>query len=176
MGPISQKRLTVIFPPLAQKIVEMEKQIGEQIGIVQGWRLPVEQDALYAQGRMILAAVNIKRKLVNWAPLTDEQNRKIVTNAPMGYSWHEYGLAVDVVPLDTATLEPDWNANHPVWQKMLEIGKSLGLLSGISWKDEPHWQLTGRFPASPDDEARDIMKKGGMKAVWLAAVIGGVAK
>jgi hypothetical protein len=144
--------------------------MSESLGVTQGLRDDDEQMALWAQGRMQLDQVNALRAKVLWAPITEAANEKPVTNARPGYSWHPFGMAVDVVPEDSSG-QPDWNVNHPVWQELVTKGEALGLTSGISWKDEPHFQLVGRFPVTPNDEVRAICKQGGIKAVWDAAGI-----
>lgn len=70
-----------------------------------------EQAALYAQGRT--------------AP------GKRVTNAPPGKSAHNYGLALDVVPMVNG--KPDWDGSHPVWQTIGDIGIECGL----QWAGSP---------------------------------------
>jgi hypothetical protein len=55
---------------------------------------------------------------------------------------------------------------------MGSIGKSLGLFWGGDFQhnpDEPHFQLTGKFPVSPNDEVRQIFLQAGMSAVWREA-------
>jgi peptidoglycan L-alanyl-D-glutamate endopeptidase CwlK len=154
MEHISEARLTLICPKLADKIrtlAEMLAQEGNLIRVVQGLRSWTEQDALYAMGRT--------------AP------GKIVTNVKGGYSWHCFGMAVDCVPSINGcelAYHPDWNKNSSrVWGRMIEVGKSLGLTCGALWRtfpDAPHFQLTGRFPAGgPNDEVRQLFKDGGME-------------
>lgn len=129
--------------------IQLEAE-GIVIRVTQSLRPWATQEALYAQGRT--------------AP------GSIVTNAEPGFSWHNFGLAVDVAPFDGAL--PDWNITHPVWQRLVSVGDSLGLLSGAEWRtfpDWPHFQLTGRFPVTPDDEVRYLFKEGGLQAVWDAA-------
>src|SRR5262249_39788251 len=94
---------------------------------------------------------------------------RIVTNAPGGHSWHNFGCAVDLYPFNPdGTI--DWNSSHPQWKRMEEVGVSLGLTSGANWVrlvDAPHFQLTGRFPENaPDDEARMIYQDEGAQAFW----------
>jgi hypothetical protein len=50
------------------------------------------------------------------------------------------------------------------------VGESLGLVSGISWKDEPHFELTGKYPSDPTQEVQDLFTSGGLPAVWAAVV------
>jgi hypothetical protein len=114
--------------------------------VTQGLRSWNEQAKLYAQGRTVPG--------------------KIVTDAPPGHGWHNFAMAVDVVPLDPL---PDWNLTHPVWKRLVEVGESLGLQSGSEWRtfpDWPHLQITGRFPASPNDEVRQIFLQAGIQGVW----------
>lgn len=70
-----------------------------------------EQAALYAQGRTA--------------------SGRIVTNAQPGQSAHNYGLALDVVPIVNG--KPDWDGGHPVWH---QIG-GLGQLRGLQWLGAP---------------------------------------
>lgn len=170
MGPISEERLATVHPKLAALIHTLDTQMSEPLGVTQGRRDDAEQEALYAQGRGTLELVNHLRELVGWAPITAEENAETVTDAKPGYSWHGPGLAVDVVPLDSSQ-DPDWDSNHPVWKELVEKGEALGLTSGISWHDEPHFQLTGRFGITPDDEVRQLMASGGVEAVWAASGI-----
>jgi predicted transcriptional regulator len=55
------------------------------------------------------------------------------------------------------------------WQRMLAVGNSVGLVEGAEWRtfpDWPHFQLTGKWPVTPDDEVRQVFLDGGMLAVW----------
>ena len=171
LGPVSIQRLAQVHPALSHKISTLESIMSEPIGVTQGLRTSKEQLALYSQGRNGLAFVNQLRQAVGWSPLTDTENVR-VTDAPPGFTWHEFGLAVDVVPFESNG-QPDWDEQHPVWQEIVTKGTGLGLTSGKSWKDEPHLQLTGIFPvAAPTDAVRQLFKQGGLPAVWQAAQIG----
>lgn len=155
MDSISEARLQLICPALADKIHSLAAMLEDE-GIVfrvtQGLRSWNDQDKLYQQGRSLPG--------------------KIVTNAPAGHSWHEFGLAVDVVPMNQDPPQPDWDTSHPAWQRLIQVGESLGLYSGSEFvhiKDNPHFQLTGTFPLSPNDEARQLFRDQGMEAVWIEA-------
>jgi peptidoglycan L-alanyl-D-glutamate endopeptidase CwlK len=149
----SVKRLLEVYTGLAQKIIKLDSLIPSvNLQVSQGLRTWADQDALYAKGRT--------------------EPGEIVTNAPGGYSWHEFGLAVDVFPADVISGAPDWNPSHPSWAKIIEAAPSLNLVSGSCWKycpDYPHLQYTGIFPVTPTDEARELFKQGGLQAVWNAA-------
>lgn len=81
-----------------------------------------EQAALYAQGRS--------------AP------GHVVTDAPAGRSAHNYGLALDIVPIING--KPDWNGKDPVWAQIGAIGQAAGLEwagePGFPFPEEPHFQ------------------------------------
>lgn len=152
MDAVSEARLELICPALAAKIRQMADMLKDEFPfrVTQGLRSWDEQAKLYAQGRT--------------AP------GKIVTNAPPGHSYHNFGLAVDVVPM--TELGPDWNLSHPQWQRLVAVGTSLGLTAGAGFRtfpDYPHFQLTGSLPISPDDEVRQCFLDGGMVAVWKQA-------
>lgn len=67
---------------------------------------------------------------------------KVVTNAKPGDSFHNYGLAFDVVPRAYKS-QPDWNPSGEAWGKIGVIGKRLGLVWGGDWTkpDKPHFHL-----------------------------------
>jgi peptidoglycan L-alanyl-D-glutamate endopeptidase CwlK len=153
LDAISTARLQLVSPSLAASIKQMDVILSQEnivFRVTQGLRTCAEQNALYAQGRA--------------AP------GSIVTNAKGGESWHNYGVAVDLVPMDQEPPQPDWNIQHPVWQRMITVGKSLGLYSGSDFaclKDWPHFQRTGRFPiGAPDAEAYQIYIDEGAMAFW----------
>jgi peptidoglycan L-alanyl-D-glutamate endopeptidase CwlK len=93
-----------------------------------------EQDALYAQGRTKAGAK--------------------VTNARGGASYHNYGLAIDIVLLvdkdkngsfETASWETNKDFDNDKiadWMEIVAIFKRYGFEAGIDWKfmDAPHFQ------------------------------------
>lgn len=104
--------------PLVDKFLKNAKDQGIDLMITAGLRTFDEQNILYAQGRT-----------------TDG---KIITKAKAGQSFHNYGLAVDVVPI--VNKKADWNSK--LWGKIGEIGESVGFEWGGRWKfiDKPHFQ------------------------------------
>jgi peptidoglycan L-alanyl-D-glutamate endopeptidase CwlK len=79
-----------------------------------------EQAALYAQGRT--------------------KPGHIVTNAKAGHSAHNYGLALDIVPMVNG--KPDWHGSDPIWKQIGELGMAAGLTwlgaPGSSFPEKPH--------------------------------------
>ena len=66
-----------------------------------------------------------------------------VTNAKGGQSFHNFKVAIDVVPL--VNKKADWNSKD--WPKIGEIGKKIGFFWGNDWKtfkECAHFQYTGK--------------------------------
>lgn len=88
-----------------------------------------------------------------------------VTNAQSNmFSWHGYGLAVDVIHRTK-----EWNVPDDWFARVAVIFKRHGCKWGGDWKsrDLPHFQW-GLCMASPSDRARELMRTGGVLAVWEA--------
>lgn len=153
MDKISEDRLRDVHPVLARRIRQMADIVAVDrppvtLRVTQGLRTWGEQAQLYAQGRSVPG--------------------RIVTNAEPGHSWHQYGLAVDVVPLGLEG-QPDWNILHPIWQRLIAVGTGLGLVAGglfRSFVDYPHFQLTGTLPVAPDVEVRETFGQSGIAGIW----------
>lgn len=152
MDAISEARLGLVSPDLAALVRQLAERLALEnitIRVTQGLRTIAEQNALYAQGRT--------------------EPGKIVTHAAGCSSWHVLGCAVDVAPMDDGI--PDWDESHPAWGRIVALGESLGLRSGISWKDEPHFELTGTYPPDPPQMIQDLFNAGGLQAVWDTVVL-----
>lgn len=101
------------FRQLAQNFIEdAENQLGITLRIVQGLRTFAQQQAIYNQGRTTPG--------------------EIVTKAKAGQSYHNYGIAIDVVPLIDGKM--DWEYS---FEKLVPFAANYG----ITWG--------GNFP-SPD--------------------------
>lgn len=155
MNENSEKQLIGIVPALDAKVRDLADAFGKQfpddeLEVVQGVRSYADQAKEYAQGRT--------------AP------GKIVTHAPPGHSMHEYGFAVDVCPVSLKS-KTNWDPTNPMWAWLAQKGVDLGLTVGAHFvhcpPDLPHFQLTGRFPPSPDQEMRELYAVLGMKSVWV---------
>ena len=131
--------------PMVTALLEQCEAAGIPCDVVQSTRTMSEQERIYAQGRT--------------AP------GNVVSNAKPGDSYHNYGLAVDIVPRVYRSL-PSWNPSGPLWARVGEIGKNIGLEWGGDWssKDLPHFQLT----AAPLSELKAYWKK--FQAVMPIAV------
>jgi len=139
---VSSRRITDCHPmlqPLVHKFQENCIRAGLDVLITCTWRAPVEQAALYAQGRT--------------------RPGKIVTNARPGESAHNFmlnglpaALAIDVVPLRNG--KPVWGLGgdgideNPadderddleLWQRVVKAGEDAGLESASRWQSFKEW-------------------------------------
>ncbi len=151
MDAASERELARLNPVMAERIrataADLRAQgINVMVAPKGGMRTFAEQDQLYAQGR------------------TAPGNR--VTNVRGGGSYHNYGLAVDLVPT-TANGRPTWNASNETWNKIGAAGERQGLEWGGRWSsfpDRPHFQMTGGTRSASD--LRSTYQNGGLNAVW----------
>jgi len=145
-----QQKLQLVHPELARRVRRLQQVLvgrGVPIRVTSGIRTFAEQDALYAQGRTTPG--------------------DIVTKARGGQSNHNFGLAVDVVPLVGG--RPNWNVPLTTWQTIGEEGKRAGLSWGGDWKgfvDRPHLELPVGMSIQ---ECLRIYQQGGLAAVWMEA-------
>lgn len=115
----------------ANALIQRSYAQGIPIVITQGVRTMAEQNALYAQGR--------------------SKPGSIVTNARGGFSYHNYGLAIDFALLLPDGRSVSWDmkrdgnqSNVPDWQEVVREAKGLGFEWGGDWtsfKDYPHLQM-----------------------------------
>lgn len=106
----------------AHAMIDLCRIVGIQVLVTNGYRTNDDQDNLYTWGRT--------------------QYGSIITYARGGLSYHNYGLAFDVVSLDKQN-KPQWDDTLEVWATMGRIGQSVGLRWGGTWKksDLSHFEL-----------------------------------
>jgi len=140
----TQDRIALLHPKIRQEIEAIIKEANTvltgraSVRISQGLRTIAEQNALYAQGRT-------------------DKTKKIVTNAKGGSSFHNYGLAVDIVLiLDGKTAswddKTDFDGDKASdWMEVVAIFKKYGYGWGgdfRSIKDSPHFEKSFGYTTS----------------------------
>lgn len=120
------KGIDALQPGLKEIYIKLEKRmkkLGKPIYISEGFRTAKRQDDYYSRGRTT--------------------GGKIITNAKGLQSYHNYGLAFDVIFKDYAWSPPSsrW------WASLGREGKKLGLEWGGDWtfKDYPHFEYHPTF-------------------------------
>jgi len=137
MDKITLDRIQTLHPKVREEALQIYNEINAAltgratVRFAQTLRTIDEQNALYAQGRT--------------------KPGSIVTNAKGGSSYHNYGLAIDIVLIiDGKTASWDMSTDFdidkvPDWMECVKIFKSHGWEWGGDWKsikDYPHFQKT----------------------------------
>lgn len=142
MDKITLDRIALLHPKLREEALDIYKEICEELKGRAMCRFSftlrnfAEQDALYAQGRT--------------------KPGKIVTKAKGGQSYHNYGLAIDIVLLvdkdKNGTYEAaSWDVKTDFdgdgksdWMEAVAVFKRYGWEWGGDWRfvDQPHFQKT----------------------------------
>jgi peptidoglycan L-alanyl-D-glutamate endopeptidase CwlK len=129
----SGKNIETLHPMVREKAWEfMEKTTaylkehhpGVQVKIISGTRSYEEQDELYRQGR--------------------RKPGRIVTNAPGGFSNHNFGIAFDIGLFRSG----HYLEESSIYRELGSVGESIGFEWGGRWKrfcDEPHYQLRPKW-------------------------------
>jgi len=130
------ERINLLHPKVREEVLELYYAITRALTgrcycrFSYTLRTFAEQDAIYAQGRT--------------------KPGKIVSNARGGYSYHNYGLAIDIVLIKDGK-EAIWDTKGDYdgdgrsdWQEVVTIFKQYGWEWGGDWnfKDYPHFQKT----------------------------------
>jgi hypothetical protein len=132
--------LNSLHPYFRDQIIELIRQCkakGIELAVVEAYRTPSKQNEYRSMG-------------------------KKYTRSSGGYSKHQYGLAIDVVPIvDSVAV---WD-NLALWKKIGTTGERLGLRWGGRWRhpyDPGHFEWTnglsgyqlaqGLFPKAPKEE------------------------
>lgn len=135
----NEEHINTLHPemrPLAKRFLEDAKKEGIDLKIIASRRTFDEQQALYDKGRTTPGP--------------------IVTKAKPGQSFHNYDLAIDVVPIVNG--KADWNSKQ--WANIGVIGTAAGLQWGGAWKnfkDLPHFE----YPKDTKYQQLLALKKNG---------------
>lgn len=136
MDAVTLKRIELVHPKVHDEVLAIYNEINEALTgraicrFAYTLRTNAEQDALYAQGRT--------------------KPGKIVTWAKAGQSFHNFGLAIDIVLIIDGK-EASWDMLKDFdgdkvadWMECVAIFKKHGWEWGGNWtkKDYPHFQKT----------------------------------
>lgn len=137
---INSRDLDILSDPVrlrAKLLISECKRQGIDLLVTSTYRDYESQQALYNQGRTTIG--------------------NIVTNAKPGESFHNFKCAFDVVPLVNG--KPVWDSRDPIWKRIGEIGKSVGLDWAGEWKtfkETAHFQYTGGLTLKDLQEGKEV--------------------
>ena len=160
-GPERCRVLKYLHPCMRDKIesaLDECHQKGLMVHVFESYRTPLRQKQLWGKGR-------------------NDPGRK-VTNAQAMQSWHNYGLAFDLVfdgdERDGIQWSWEGDYNNEVvggdkrsdYMRVGEIFESYGFEWAVRWKtfkEMPHFQMVNGLTVQ---EAEKIFNEGGLAAVW----------
>ena len=145
--PQRQSSILSLAPKFQTAINQVTFNMGASALVYETIRTPERQQWLYGFGRDY------------------DDGRGIITNAQSAqYSWHFFGLAVDIIH---HTLE--WEAPQSWWKALANAYVRYGQTAGGNWRraDTPHGQWGG-CRTTPSDLGRQLYANGGVGAVWTA--------
>jgi peptidoglycan L-alanyl-D-glutamate endopeptidase CwlK len=173
---LSQPALSKVHPILKGRVEELIVVLADEahlyFGAHMGLRSYEVQAALYAQGRLHYLEVNQLRQKAGLPRILPAEAEKKVTNAPAGSSFHNYGLAVDIVEdgdPNRAGIQWSW-ASNKAYLKIGQYTKRVNLEWGGFWRsaiDYPHVQLTAGLTWQQAKQMYSPNIAGmGMKVIW----------
>lgn len=172
-NPLDNK-LSTVHPELARRwrlvAADMLKMYGETLIIAEAFRSPAQQLNFWKIGR---------KQLANGAWIIVDA-KAVVTRAPPGSSWHEFGLA-----LDSCFAGPDAWLEHSrkhdfdrLWDAYGKQVEAHGLRWGADWDgdgkrnhdglvDRPHMEMSHGLTLS---DARKYLAANDLKGLWAKAL------
>lgn len=145
--PLPVRSLDALAPKFKQQVEAFLRSFPEA-KVVETFRTGLRSDWLYGMGRDY------------------DDGRGIVTQAPGGASWHNYGLAIDVIHRELG-----YNAPDSWWETMGKAAEAQGMVWGGRWKsfkDLPHIQWSG-MPSAPQSTHKTQYVAGTPQNVWSTA-------
>lgn len=133
--------LMLLSPYFRYRIERAIKELhdnGHDLFIFEGFRSPQRSNYLYEQGRT--------------------RDGKIITNAKAWQSFHNYSLAVDLLPKPNNRWSWDYEFDEPA-----KIMRNLGFTCGIDFKDPCHFQIDGGLSWR---ECKAIVEQHALPALW----------
>ena len=154
--------LELIYPAFRERILGLVANchdLGADYYATSGLRSWKEQEKIYAQGRTIKCPGCAKNPCGH-----------VISNAPPGWSAHNYGIAVDFArdkDLKKMGLQPDWDLK--AYELLAVEAEKLGLEAGQHWakfKDAPHIQMPLTKLGIKWPTLIKLYNEGQMRAVW----------
>ena len=132
----------------ARAVIEWGDARGKHLTYVQGYRTFQAQGLLFAKGRTAPGEACTHGGVTQLAgSCRDHPNGARVTDARPGFSFHNYGLAVDLLDFGAAGDplaydQADWNLTN--YAEVAEFARSCGWEWGGAWRtfrDRPHLEF-----------------------------------
>ena len=143
----SSKGIDSLLPEVAaaaQRALDNCAKAGFKVTVTQTYRSPKEQEVLYLKGRH------------------GKVGEKIVTNARAWQSYHQFRLAIDIVPSLRGQLiwNPRTNEEWSIWNGVAAFFKNEGFSWSKEWKE---FKELAHFQWGKEISLADLRKEYGVK-------------
>lgn len=149
-GYLTNPNMNPDFVILINGLIAGLRGDGHDVRVVAGFRSFADQQERFERGRLKPGA--------------------IVTKSPAGHSWHNYGLAVDIV-LNDDSGDPAWpEASSPFWQRLADGALARGAVWGGQFGFPAHIEY---HPALARNDAGSLIEDFecfGLDMVWDRAL------
>lgn len=146
-GILNSNKVNPEVKRMAARTLTRLQAAGYSPYLFEGHRTMERQNGLYAQGRT--------------------KPGSVVTYVKGGGSWHNYGLAVDIVFWNRSHSGPSWDAPSKQWQAVGREGKAAGFTRwmGDGGWDFPHLEYHPKW-GNTASNLMSTYNSGGLDAVW----------
>ncbi|MEZ5934212.1 MAG: peptidoglycan-binding protein [Alphaproteobacteria bacterium] len=145
-GHLANAHMHPDFVALVNGMIAQLRGEGHDVRVIAGYRSFAQQQARYEQGR--------------------SASGKIVTDRPAGHSWHNYGLAVDIV-LNDDDGKPAWpEASSPFWQRLADVALARGAVWGGRFGYPAHVEYHPKLGHGDAATLIEDFESYGLDAVW----------
>jgi hypothetical protein len=149
-GHLANPNMNPDFVALVNGMITELRREGHDVRVVAGFRSFSDQRERFEQGRL--------------------KSGDILTSAEAGHSWHNYGLAVDIV-LNDDNGDPAWpEASSPFWQRLADAAMARGAFWGGRFGFPAHVEY---HPALAHRDAGSLIEdfeSFGLEPVWARAL------
>ena len=148
------KKIDTLHPLLKSKYLKLKflamERFGHHIGMTQALRTEAVQYAYWCKGRFELAEVNAAMKAAGLYYITEKENRIVTKAKSVATSFHGYGMAFDIVIIDSDGKTWVWDNGADTNEDSITDWDQVGSLAdecGLEWggnftsiSDKPHFQ------------------------------------
>lgn len=155
-GVLNDSQVNPTFAGMTKETIRDLRREDLSMKVHEGFRSDTKQDQDYAKGRRGIAG------------------EPTVTNARGGESWHNYGLAADMIIHD-ANGRPGWHDGgdySKIWERYGELATQNGLYWGGNFDDRPHVEYHPGLTAGQASTLKDERATGGLEGAWDTLGIG----
>lgn len=155
-GVLSDANVNPTFADMSRETLRDLRREDLSMKVNEGFRSDAQQDKDYAKGRRGIPGEGK------------------VTNARGGESWHNYGLAADMIIHDSNG-RADWYDGGDytkIWKRYAELATQNGLYAGANFGDRPHVEYHPGLDAGQASTLKDERAAGGLEGAWDALGIG----